>query len=158
MTDLRPSGTPTLASLDDLPELVALDRDAFGDHAWTEAQLRSQLVRPDGVALVLHRDGGGLRGACLGWVAGGVGELLRMAVHSDARRRGHGGRLLTGFLGHCTARGGDELWLELRADNAPALALYQAHGFTITGRRPRYYGDGTDAVLMTWRPPRSLRA
>ncbi len=145
---------PTQATLDDLAALVSLDQHAFGKAAWTEAQLRSQLVRRDGVTLVLHAEGGGLHGACFGWVAGGVGELLRMAVHTGARRRGHGGRMLASFLDRCAAHGSEELWLELRADNAPALALYEGQGFVVTGRRARYYGDGTDALLMTWRPPR----
>jgi ribosomal protein S18 acetylase RimI-like enzyme len=48
-----------------------------------------------------------------------------------------------------------EATLEVRADNAGALALYHAHGFLEAGRRPRYYADGADAVLMT-RPPGPL--
>ena len=39
--------------------------------------------------------------------------------------------------------------LEVRASNAPAQALYRRAGFVVDGRRPRYYPDGEDAVLMS---------
>ena len=38
--------------------------------------------------------------------------------------------------------------LEVREDNASALAFYAARGFTEVDRRPRYYRDGTTAVIM----------
>jgi N6-L-threonylcarbamoyladenine synthase len=39
--------------------------------------------------------------------------------------------------------------LEVRAANAGAQALYGALGLTVAGKRPRYYSDGEDAVIMT---------
>ena len=38
--------------------------------------------------------------------------------------------------------------LEVAADNAAALALYAAEGFTTAGRRSRYYSDGRDALIQ----------
>ena len=38
--------------------------------------------------------------------------------------------------------------LEVAADNDPALGLYQRFGFVDEGRRPGYYGNGIDAVIM----------
>lgn len=143
------------ATLRDLPALVALDRAAFREDGWTEAQIRSQVARGDGVSLVSSDPAGRTGGACLGWVAGGVGELLRMAVWPHCRRLGHGSALLDEFLRRCRDRGCQELWLELRADNDAARALYAGHGFVSTGHRARYYTDGTDALLMTrWFTPR----
>jgi hypothetical protein len=42
--------------------------------------------------------------------------------------------------------------LEVATDNAVAQALYRQRGFVVEGRRPRYYRDGTDALIM-WRRP-----
>ena len=41
-----------------------------------------------------------------------------------------------------------ELFLEVRADNPIARALYDSLGFEQIGVRPRYYRDGVDAILM----------
>ena len=43
------------------------------------------------------------------------------------------------------------LHLEVRADNAAAIGLYQAMGFAADGRRRDYYGRGHDALLMSLR-------
>jgi ribosomal-protein-alanine N-acetyltransferase len=44
--------------------------------------------------------------------------------------------------------GADRLLLEVREDNAGALSFYAARGFVEVDRRPRYYRDGTTAVVM----------
>jgi ribosomal-protein-alanine N-acetyltransferase len=44
------------------------------------------------------------------------------------------------------------VWLEVRAGNQEAQALYRRHGFVVTGVRPKYYParEGReDAVLMS---------
>ena len=43
------------------------------------------------------------------------------------------------------------LTLEVRASNAPAIALYRKHGFQTVGQRRNYYQKpDEDALLMTW--------
>lgn len=135
------------ATPDDLGRLLALEEAAFPGAAWSEGQLRELLARRDAVALLVEEQDR-LRGAALGWAAGGVAELLRIAVSPDDRRGGHGRRLLSAFGAASLQAGAQELWLEVRHDNLPALALYRAAGMEITGRRPRYYADGTDALLL----------
>jgi ribosomal-protein-alanine N-acetyltransferase len=49
------------------------------------------------------------------------------------------------------AVGLDAAWLEVRAGNAAAIALYERFGFTTVGRRPGYYADGEDALVMCLR-------
>ena len=61
----------------------------------------------------------------------GLGRGLMHALITAARRR------------HVA-----ELFLEVRADNPIARALYDSLGFEQIGVRPRYYRDGVDAVLM----------
>jgi [ribosomal protein S18]-alanine N-acetyltransferase len=43
----------------------------------------------------------------------------------------------------------ERIWLEVHAQNSSALALYSNLGFQEVGRRPKYYRDGGDAVLLT---------
>jgi ribosomal-protein-alanine N-acetyltransferase len=41
------------------------------------------------------------------------------------------------------------VFLEVRPSNREALGLYRSRGFQVVGRRPEYYDDGEDALLMT---------
>ncbi len=87
----------------------------------------------------------------IGRAVAGEAELLTLAVAPQARRRGLGGRLVTRFLYQARLRGAQSAFLEVAADNGPALALYQRAGFTQTGRRPRYYhgaGGPVDALIL----------
>jgi ribosomal-protein-alanine N-acetyltransferase len=76
-------------------------------------------------------------------------HVLALAVAPEARRRGAASALLAHALDDAAARGARVAHLELRASNAPALALYRGLGFAAVGRRTRYYADGEDAVLLS---------
>jgi len=39
--------------------------------------------------------------------------------------------------------------LEVRRENAEAIALYRSFGFTERGVRRNYYGRGQDAIIMS---------
>ena len=77
-----------------------------------------------------------------------VAELQRIAVDAQHRRGGVASALLDACVGAARAGGANRLLLEVREDNAGALAFYAARGFTEVDRRPRYYRDGATAVVM----------
>ena len=59
-------------------------------------------------------------------------------------RQGVADQLMAAGLERCPGR-----WLlEVRDDNAPALRLYDKHGFTTIDRRADYYGAGVDALIL----------
>jgi ribosomal-protein-alanine acetyltransferase len=132
----------------DVGELAALEAACFGAAAWTQATLGEFLAREDAVVALLYV-GPTAAGYTIGWSNAGAGELLRIAVHPDARAEGHGKRLLVDWHQRVDATGCNEAWLEVRASNTAALALYRGTGWSETGRRPRYYSDGEEAVLMS---------
>jgi ribosomal-protein-alanine N-acetyltransferase len=79
-------------------------------------------------------------------------ELEFVIVPREARGQGTGSALVRTVLAWARDLGAKEIWLEVRASNARATRLYQRCGFTIAGRRPRYYVDPTeDALLMRCR-------
>lgn len=138
---LRP-GLPS-----DLEALVALEQRGFGAGAWSPSQVAGGLEREAGLVVVLVGPGEGLLASATGWVAAGEAELERIVVAPEARRRGRGGRLLLAFARAARGRGAERLFLEVRADNDPAIGLYEGLGFTGIGRRPAYYADGGTALL-----------
>ncbi|HEY3989878.1 MAG TPA: GNAT family N-acetyltransferase [Acidobacteriaceae bacterium] len=79
-------------------------------------------------------------------------ELELVLVPAPIRRRGIGRTLIHTVIAWTRDLGAEEIWLEVRASNMPALQLYRQCGFVIAGRRPGYYADPPeDAVLMRCR-------
>ena len=132
--------------------LMELEERCFPTDSWPASLLAAALdgVGVLAVGLASH---GTLWASALGQVAADEAELHSIAVHPARRREGLGRRLLEDFLGLARAEGAHSVWLEVRASNEAALRLYHQAGFATTGRRPRYYADGEDALLLVWRTP-----
>jgi ribosomal-protein-alanine N-acetyltransferase len=77
------------------------------------------------------------------------GYINNVAVDPRFRRQGVADELIAAFVRFGKAKLAF-LTLEVRATNAPAIALYMKHGFAQVGRRKDYYDDPTeDALIMT---------
>jgi ribosomal-protein-alanine N-acetyltransferase len=113
---------------------------------WTEAELADMLARPE---THVSADSHAL---AIGRTVAGEAELLTLATLPEARRLGHARRHLAAFEAEAEARGADAAFLEVAADNAAAIALYLASGYSQAGRRPGYYrranGPAVDALIM----------
>ncbi len=133
------------ATIDDAPDLARLHAEAF-DAPWSEAYLGGQIGAAAAFAL---RDDGGF---VLVRALAGDAEILTLAVSPAARRRGVGRALVKAAAARAHETGAENLFLEVAADNAAALALYADCGFEPVGRRNGYYrrGDGRpmDALVL----------
>ena len=83
------------------------------------------------------------------WMAPDDAHISSVAVAGEARRRGHGRRLVTALVALAGSLGAEAVTLEVRASNGAARALYRGYGFEEVGERRRYYPDGEDAAIMT---------
>ncbi len=119
----------------------------FSD-AWSQAALASTLSSPLSACFIAC-EGGKAVGYLLASLLAPEGELLRIGVCPEYRKRGIGARLMERFLSEAKRRGCTELFLEVRADNLPAIALYRRFDFSDNGLRRGYYKNPTvDALLM----------
>lgn len=130
----------------DAPVLAALERRCFGD-PWSAASFREALAQPGVVGFVSEVEGE-LVAYVLARETVGTGEILNLAVAPDLRRRGTAAALLAAALEAIGARGGREVFLEVRESNAAALGLYRAAGFAQVGRREGYYREPVEAALV----------
>ena len=91
----------------------------------------------------------------LGRVAADEAELLLIATDPAHRRRGAASRCLDAFEAVARRRGAAMAFLEVAESNAPARALYAAHGYAEAGRRPGYYArkDGQSETAIILRRP-----
>lgn len=132
----------------DVAATAAIEAAAFSD-PWSPRAFRELLAAPHVVSYVATDAAGRLLGYAMGTVAADEGEVLNLAVDQARRRRGVARALLAALLAALELRGARSLYLEVRASNAAALALYQSLGFRQLGRRVGYYrAPKEDAVTM----------
>nr|WP_192037343.1 ribosomal protein S18-alanine N-acetyltransferase [Halomonas sp. YLGW01] len=133
--------------------VVAVEQ-AGQSNPWSERQLAEALVAEDHEVVGLLDEGGALIGYAVLARLPFEAELQAITVAPAARRRGVARALLEALISTATTWGSERLLLEVRASNAPALALYRGLGFIEEGRRRGYYpsseasGPREDALLM----------
>lgn len=96
-------------------------------------------------------------------LAPGEAQVLNLSVVPDARREGLGRALLERFRDDALRCGAEQMFLEVRVSNAPAIALYASAGFTPVARRLAYYpavrgAPAEDALVMRLVLARPARA
>ena len=139
---------PVISS--DSDTIIRLEQSLFGSDAWSPEVVTAELSHPASHYMALVDDHqvvgyGGLRSPS----PGAAGDIQTLAVHPDYRGAGWGRKLLTELLDIAARRRVPEIFLEVRADNDAARALYGSCGFREIDRRPGYYQpDGVDAIVM----------
>lgn len=133
----------------DLRAVAAIERAVFPD-PWTHGMFVAHLrYAPANMFLVAEDASGAIAGYALTLTAADEAQLLNVAVHPNARRRGIGIALLRAAMRECAAAGAASMVLEVRESNHAARALYTAHGFAPIGRRKGYYhSPREDAIVM----------
>jgi ribosomal-protein-alanine N-acetyltransferase len=134
----------------DIEPIMAIERELFGDEAWSDTMFWSELAqRETRMYLVDETDGVVTAYAGLCAYAPHEAYVQTIAVVPSAQRHGVGTTLLERLIDETARRGIGRLDLEVRADNQPARQLYERHGFTeIAIRRHYYQPSGVDAVVM----------
>lgn len=138
-----------IADRQDAPALAALEQACFDYDAisqrsftWMLTRGRAHIVlaesegRPVGYALVLYKRGTSLA------------RLYSLAVHPGWQGRGIARSLLERMEQHATGQDCVYMRLEVRPDNAGAIALYQRMGYHRFRIKHDYYDDHSDALCF----------
>src|SRR6201997_4957909 len=152
LSGLLSGGAPAidLASIRDAQKLAQLHGASF-HRGWGESEFESMLSERN---TLVHRLRMGRKtvGFAVSRMAADEAEILSIAVAESHRGRGLSNSLLLTHLGHLAGRGIRTVFLEVEENNQPARRLYQRAGFSVVGRRERYYrqtgGEALDALLM----------
>src|SRR4051794_28828076 len=133
------------AVLADAPALVAIERRCFGD-PWSEASFREALGSAWNFVLVAQASRG-VAGYLIGREAGGIGEVLNLAVAPEFRRRGMGEALLEAGLAAFRRSRGDEGFLGGGESDTSARALYAPYRVCPVGQRPGHQPKPQEGAL-----------
>jgi ribosomal-protein-alanine N-acetyltransferase len=152
LCELWSGGTAAVepAGLRDAPALAQIHGASF-HRGWGESEFDSMLTERNTLVHRL-RIGRKVVGFAVSRMAADEAEILSIAVAESHRGRGLSHTLLLTHLGHLAGRGVRTVFLEVEENNQPARRLYERAGFTVVGRRERYYrqdgGEPLNALLM----------
>jgi ribosomal-protein-alanine N-acetyltransferase len=138
------------ATVADAPRLSELHGASF-HRGWAEGEFESMLGEQN---TLVHRVRVGRKtvGFAVSRIGADEAEILSIVIDADFRGQGLSRSLLLTHLGHLAARGVRTIFLEVEENNEPARKLYARVGFTVVGRRERYYqaagGEQLNALLM----------
>lgn len=133
-------------NLDHVPAVASLEALCFAD-PWSENSVASELNNPLSLWLVALEDE-----TVVGYIGSqtvmGETDMMNVAVHPDHRRCGIARALIDALVQALKERESHSLTLEVRASNAPAIALYESLGFREAGRRRNYYRNPREDALI----------
>jgi len=138
-----------LATVDDLPALLALEMHCFTTDRLTRRSFQWMITRAHGQLWVAER-GGQLLGYALVLFHRGtsLARLYSIAISPDARGAGLGKQLLQRIEACALEHDCVYLRLEVRTDNPAAIALYERSGYRRFALIHDYYEDHADALRL----------
>ncbi len=137
------------ARMEDLEAAHKMGIECFPAESWTLEGLAAELEREFAQFDVAELEGGGIIGYIIAWCVTDEVHLLQVATTPEWRRRGVANCLLDKVIESSKASGARVVFLEVRASNEAAQALYRARGFSMLGVRRGYYEQPReDAVVM----------
>jgi ribosomal-protein-alanine N-acetyltransferase len=151
---LRADGTMGLrrATVADINSMLAIEAASFSD-PWSRHALLGAVASPDTITTVAELVMPGVIPTAVGGYSvlsrtADEAELLNLAVAETARGQGIGAALVEQAKRDATEWGAWAIFLEVRASNAAALALYERAGFREVGRRKDYYRRPSEDALI----------
>ena len=130
----------------DVTEIARAEASIFPD-PWRERDISDTIMHEGAMCFSAIKDGR-LVAYVLGRIIPPEGEIYRVAVLPEYRQRGIGYRLLDFAAKTSRGNGLEVLFLEVRSQNLPAIALYRAYGFKKIGMRKNYYKNPTDDAIV----------
>ena len=152
---MNPPGARTLrlARLTDARVMAEMSRDLIESGLgwrYRPDRMTALIKDPDTTALVAC-DAPGIQGLAIMQFGDEWAHLTLLCVKPEHQRRGIGLRLNQWMIDSARVAGIASVRLELRADNATALAFYRRLGFTELQTVPHYYGGHLAARRMVLR-------
>lgn len=144
------------AALSDADAIVELEASGFiDDEHFSLRQIRRLISNPRAICIVAQSTPS-VSARALGWAVALTrshqhwqsGRVYTVAVAHPAKGRGIGRLLVQSLLDRLRVIGVDRVYLEVRADNDPAIKLYESLGFEPIALLGDYYGDGLHGIRM----------
>lgn len=140
-----------LAKMDDLDRVHEIEVSAMS-HPWTYDNYVEAFNEKNAIFVVAEDDGSApasVVGFVLLYIGADQGDIPDVVVEKSYRNRHVASDMLEFLYQQAVNRGVQEIFLEVRQSNNPAIALYRHQGFEPIGERKHFYQDpDEDAIVM----------
>lgn len=164
--DINARVTVRIATPQDIPEMIRLERQCSTAAHWTDQQYGSLWAaqeRSTRLALIAERGMSAASGDLIPTLIGFLvarhlapeWELENIVVAPDSRRSGIGTRLMEELLARAKQTNSDAVFLEVRESNAAAQAVYHKLDFKQIGCRKSYYANPIEDAILYSKPLRT---
>lgn len=134
---------------EDLKQVAELEQECFSE-PWSYTLLESGLCSPYDVYYVCEQDGC-VAGYCNLRVLAGEGEVQRIAVSPQHRRKGLARAMMDAMMEDAKKQQVTAISLEVREGNLAARSLYEVYGFLAEAMRKNYYHDPLENAVIMWK-------
>ena len=129
----------------DLTKIANMHADCFID-AWSLDMLKGSFNGNGFYGALIEKDSEIVCTICY-LITFDEAELLSVVTKQSERGKGHADRLMAFAETDLKEKGVNNVFLEVRESNVPAISLYKKFGFDEISKRKNYYGNET-AVIM----------
>ncbi|MDY6822405.1 MAG: ribosomal protein S18-alanine N-acetyltransferase [Thermodesulfobacteriota bacterium] len=138
----------TVFAASDIDGIVAIENTCF-QHAWRRESFETELnIANAGGYVARDIMGGAIAGYIVFRTFHDEMHILKLATGLAWRRRNIAYALIQKAMETARANRISDIFLEVRASNKPAIAVYKKAGFAVNGIRKGYYAEGDDALMM----------
>ena len=125
-----------------------IDKQVFNASAWSLPTFWSEFTQRNRCYLALVDEKKEIMG--FGGIAfnGADADIQTMVIKPEFQKKGYGKQLLDALLEKVKENNSKRVFLEVVAENKPAISLYLSRKFEQIAKRSNYYPDGSDAVIM----------
>ena len=134
----------TKEHLEQIKDILQSEFDEF----WNADVLSKELENPLSIYIVALKDKSVVGYAGL-WQPLEEGHITNIVTKLDKRGNKIATRMLEELIDIAKINKLDCVTLEVNVHNEIAIRLYQKYNFKEVGRRPRYYNNTDDAIIMT---------
>lgn len=131
-----------------IDKIYEIEKDSV-DVAWTKEQLSQLIGNPNAVARVGLVDGEVVCSYSF-YIVIDECDVNNLSVDKSWRGKGIGNLLMEDMILTAKSRNLQNITLEVNENNIIAINLYNKFGFSVEGKRPKFY-SGKDAALVMWK-------
>lgn len=135
------------ADENDISDILEIEQASFS-LPWSRDSFKAEVNSADS-HFTVAKFNNNVIGFCILHMFGNEAEIFNVAVSEVYRGNHIGDLLLNEALGFADSSSIEQIFLEARKSNSPAISLYSKHGFKALGSRKNYYdAPQEDAIIM----------
>jgi ribosomal-protein-alanine N-acetyltransferase len=135
-----------------LPPVMAIENSVFKSDSFPESVFIELLQQPNVLSMLVMTEQNELAGYAMVRYTFHEAEILTIAVANNFLRKGVGKFLMENIIIYCLSSDINDLFLEVRPSNKPAINLYKKFGAERIGIRKNYY-ENEDAYVYRLKLP-----